>query len=249
MTFNLTASPDFSPDHIAGWYVFNTWLQRKLDVRIHLELYDSFEAQRRAIEDEKIDLIYANPYDATMLVREKGFRAIAAPVGKGDEAIVAVLEEGPIKEVEDLKPGTRVAATDDPDVNMIGRIMLEPADLKADNIEIKTVDSYAIVAKRLLRGEADVGFFLKEAYGNFSPVVRKQLRPLVTSQIHVIRHVLLVGPRFAPTYGEPLCHALMAMNTEAADKKVLDALGLPGWEKQTQEDTEFMIDLMDTLKF
>ncbi len=249
MTFNLTASPDFSPDHIAGWYVFNTWLQRKLDVRIHLELYDTFEAQRKAIAEDKVDLIYANPFDATMLVRDKGFKAIVAPVNKGDEAIVAVLEEGPIKAVEDLRPGTRVAATDDPDVNMIGRIMLEPADLNANNVEIKTVDSYAIVAKRLLRGEADVGFFLKEAFGNFSPVVRKQLRALVTSQIHVIRHVLLVGPNFAAAHGDVLSQALLAMNTDPADKKVLDALGLPGWEAQTQEDTEFMIDLMDTLKF
>jgi phosphonate transport system substrate-binding protein len=28
---------------------------------------------------------------------------------------------------------------------------------------------------------------------------------------------------------------------------VLSALGLQAWERQDQEDTEFMIDLMDTL--
>ena len=83
MTLQLTVSPDFSPDHIAGWYVFNTWLQRKLGVRIHLELYDDFDSQRQAIAANKVDLIYANPYDAAMLVREKGFVAIAAC---GDDA-------------------------------------------------------------------------------------------------------------------------------------------------------------------
>jgi phosphonate transport system substrate-binding protein len=39
MTFQLTVSPDFAPEHIAGWYVFNTWLQRKLGVRCHLALH------------------------------------------------------------------------------------------------------------------------------------------------------------------------------------------------------------------
>ena len=63
MTLELTVSPDFSPEHIAGWYVFNTWLQRKLGVRIHLELYEDFSAQRQAIAADKVDLIYANPYD------------------------------------------------------------------------------------------------------------------------------------------------------------------------------------------
>ncbi|MEX8497588.1 MAG: phosphate/phosphite/phosphonate ABC transporter substrate-binding protein [Leptothrix ochracea] len=246
MTFNLTASPDFPPDNIAGWYIFNTWMQRKLDVRIHFELYDDFESQRQAFEEEKVDLIYANPFDAVMLVREKGFVAVAAPVGKADEAVVAVLDESPIRHIEDLKPGTRVAATDDPDVNMIGRIMLEPADLNAKNVAMQTVNSYTLVAKNLLRGQADVGYFLKDAYDQLSPVVRKQLRPLVTSQISVVRHVLLVCPRFKD-HREHLVEALLAMNADPAGQRVLESLGLKGWEIQTQEDTEFMIDLMDTL--
>ena len=60
MAYNLTVSPDFAPDHISGWYFFNTWLQRQLDVGVHLELYDCFEKQRSDIRDNKIDMIYAN---------------------------------------------------------------------------------------------------------------------------------------------------------------------------------------------
>lgn len=91
----LTVSPDFSPEHIAGWYVFNTWLQRRLGERIHLELYEDFAAQRQAIAADKVDLIYANPYDAAMLVREKGFVAIAAPRDCPDEVVIAVPADSP----------------------------------------------------------------------------------------------------------------------------------------------------------
>lgn len=248
MTLQLTVSPDFSPDHIAGWYVFNTWLQRKLGVRIHLELYDDFDSQRRAIAADQVDLIYANPYDAAMLVREKGFVALAAPAERPDEAVIAVQADSAAQCVEDFRPGLRVAVTRDPDVNLIGMIMLEPADLARDNVVTQQVASYVLVAKHLLLGKADCGFFLKEAFDDLSAPIRRQLRPLVTSQIGVVRHVLMAGPRMRE-HGERLTQLLLGMHTGQAEggARVLEALGLSAWEPQAQEDTEFMIDLMDTL--
>jgi phosphonate transport system substrate-binding protein len=247
MTFNITVSPDFSPDHIAGWYIFNTWLQRKMGIGVHLELYDSFVAQRQAIADDKVDIIFANPYDAAMLVREKGFTAIATVVGEKDEALIATSIDSPVAVVEDLKSGTRVCITPDPDVELIGRIMLEPANLNKENIIIQEVATYTLVAKNLMQGKADVGFFLKDAYGDLSGLVRKSLKVLVTSEIHVIRHVLLVGPRF--TEAEALRKALIGMNGDLPQgPRVLESLGISGWESQSVEDTEFMIDLMNTLQ-
>lgn len=247
MVPNLTVSPDFSPEHIAGWYVFNTWLQRKLDSRIHLELYDDFEAQRQAIAEDKIDLIFANPFDAAMLVRDKGFVAIASPAGKRDEVVIATSQESPFQRVEDLQPGVRVSETQDPDVNLIGTILLEPADLKPSDLAPTKASTYVLVAKHLLQGKADIGFFLKEAYDDLSQVIRKNLRVLVTSQISVVRHVLLVGPRFFERK-EELRQLLLGMhNDQPQGPGVLESLGFSAWETQTDEDTEFMIDLMDTL--
>lgn len=247
MTFNMTVSPDFSPDHIAGWYIFNTWLQRKMGFGVHLELYDSFAAQHKAIAEDKVDIIFANPYDAAMLVREKGFTAIATAAGEKDEAIIATSIDSPVNAVEDLKPGARVCCTPDPDVELIGRIMLEPANLNKDNINIQVAATYILVAKQLMQGKADIGFFLKDAYGDLSGLVRKNLKVLVTSEIHVIRHVLLVGPRF--TEVEPFRNVLLGMQAELPQgPRVLESLGFSGWESQSVEDTEFMIDLMNTLQ-
>jgi phosphonate transport system substrate-binding protein len=247
MTLQVTVSPDFSPEYIAGWYVFNTWLQRKLGVRCHLELYDDFESQHRAIADDKVDLIYANPFDASKLVRERGFASIAAPVGTADEGLIAVAASSAFQHVEDLKPGARIAQTRDPDVNLIGMIMLEPADLGKSEVVPVQVGTYVLVAKNLLLGRADAGFFLKKAFDDLSPTTRNQLRVLVTSQISVVRHALLAGPRFAP-YANQLRNELLAMSLPGNDgARTLDALGLPGWEAQETEDTEFMIDLMDAL--
>ena len=247
MTFNLTVSPDFSPDHIAGWYIFNTWLQRKMGYGIHVELYDDFISQRQAIAEDKVDIIFANPYDAAMLVREKGFTAIATAHGGRDEVVIATSIDSPINRVEELKPGARVSQTLDPDVELIGRIMLEPANLNKDNIVVQQVATYVVVAKHLIQGKAYIGFFLKDAYEDLSQLIRKSLRVLVTSEIHVVRHVLLVGPRF--TDAEPLRKLLLGMaNDTPQGPQVLESLGFSGWESQSEEDTEFMIDLMNTLQ-
>jgi phosphonate transport system substrate-binding protein len=246
MPFNFTVSPDFAPDHMSGWFYFNTWMQRQLGTDIHLELYDSFEAQRADIRAGKVDLIYANPYDAAMLVREMGFKAVARPAKKRDEALIAVPADSAAQKVEDLMPGLRLATTADPDVHTIGMIMLEPADLDASNITQREYDSYILIAKALLRGEADVGFFLKDGFLELSDLIRKQMRVLVSSQISVVHHALLVGPELQPRFDE-LQSKLLTMHEDEKGAGVLESMAINGWERMSEEQTEFMIDLIDTL--
>ena len=247
MTYNFTVSPDFNPSYLSGWFIFNTWLQRKTGEAFHLELYDDFDLQRQAIADDKFDLIYANPYDASVLVREKGFVPIACPAEKADEAVIVVAADSDINSVEDLPVGLRIAATKDPDVNMMCMIMLEPADLDRENTTTQQRDSYVLLAKDLIRGEADAGFFLEETYNKLSRIVRSQLKPLVRSQIQVINHVLLLGPALQHRQLE-IQQALLDMVRTPAGKSLLEALSFTAWAKVEPEDTEFMIDLMDTLE-
>ncbi|NOQ17131.1 MAG: PhnD/SsuA/transferrin family substrate-binding protein [Methyloprofundus sp.] len=246
MSFQFTVSPDFTPDHISGWYIFNTWLQHQTDSAIHLEMYNDFHDQREAIKVDNVDLIYANPFDAAMLVREKGFKPLVKPVGESDEAIVAVHADNHVEDVAHLQAGIRVAVTEDPDVHMMGMIMLEPGDLDASNVEIVDSDTYVLVAKHLLKNEADVGIFLAEAYDDLSNMIKKQLRILVRSQISVIHHSLMVGPRLLEQR-EKIANILVNMHNDEKGKGVLESLNFQQWEVVDDEEMEFMIDLMDTL--
>ncbi|WP_340123529.1 phosphate/phosphite/phosphonate ABC transporter substrate-binding protein [Methylobacter svalbardensis] len=246
MSHVFTISPDFSPDHISGWYIFNTWLQKQTGEAIHLQMYDDFQSQREAIKNDGIDLIYANPFDAAMLVREKGFLPLVKPAGRVDEAIIAVNAKNPVEDVAYLSPGIRVAVTEDPDVHLMGMIMLEPGDLHAGNVATNVYDTYVLVAKHLLRGDADVGIFLAEAYDDLSNMIKSQLKILVRSQISVIHHSLMIGPKLAEKRDE-FQRLLIDMSNDAKGKGVLDGLGFEAWIGVEDEEMEFMIDLMDTL--
>jgi phosphonate transport system substrate-binding protein len=246
MSFQFTVSPDFTPDHLSGWYIFNTWLQKATDLNIHLHIYDDFHQQREAIQQDRVDLIYANPYDAAMLVRDKGFEALARPEGQSDEALIAVSHDSAVQSVEDLVPGTRLATTDDPDVHLMGMIMLEPANLDKSNVEMIPCDTYVLVAKELLKQTADAGIFLVEAYNGLSSIIRRQLRILVSGQIQVVHHCLMIGPEMKQ-HRDTLLNALLGMGKDLKGPGVLEALRFPGWEAVDHEEVEFMIDLMDTL--
>lgn len=246
MSYLFTVSPDFTPEHLSGWYIFNTWLQKQCGLPIHLEIYNDFQSQQRAIHEDKIDLIYANPFDAAMLVRERGFMPLVKAEDESDEAIIAVSADSAIADVAQLPPGTRVAFTDDPDVRLMGMIMLEPGDLDNSNIVSVPSDSYVLVAKRLLKGDADVGIFLAEAYDDLSCVIKKQLRVLVRSQIGVIHHALMIGPRLQGQRAE-IRQILLNMRNDEKGRGVLQSLGFKSWQGVDDEEMEFMIDLMDTL--
>ncbi len=246
MTLNLSVSPDFPPSHLSGWFIFNTWLQRQLGEDVHLELYDSFEAQREDIRNGKIDLIYANPYDASMLVRELGFKVLVRPRNRADETLIATVAADSRNQVEDLEPGITVATTADPDVHTMGMIMLESADLDGSNVTFLELDSYVLVAKALLNGKADVGFFLKAGYDELSELIRKKMKPLVSSQISVVHHTLVAGPRMEQ-HIPLLLERLTNMENDPKGQDVLKSMGLDGWDEMHEEQTEFMIDLIDTL--
>lgn len=244
---NITVSPDFKPDKIAGWYIFNTYFQQAANIDLHLKLYDGFDEQRQAIVDGKIDLIYANPFDAAMLVNEHNFKPLVKPAGANDECVVVTSADSSIGSVDDLVNGCKIATTDDPAINMIGMRMLEPANLDESNTETDTLVSFVAVAKQVMDEKAQVGFILKEAFDGLSNMVKSRLKVLVTSEIGVIYHGLMVAPSLQDRT-EVLSTALMAMNTDPKGKSVLEGLGFEAWETMGDEDAAFMIDLMETLR-
>ncbi len=245
MPFNMTISPDFKPELISGWYIFNTWLQKKIDTPIHIDLVNDFNELSEAIDQNRIDLIYANPCDIARLVREKDFNPLVQPVGTQDETIIVSSINSPVKTIEDLSPGIKVAMTDVPDVNTIGMIMLEPADITPKDIETIHCQNFITVAKNVINGQADIGFLLADAYNEFSNLVKKQLHSLITSKIHVLHHAFLAGPDFPNQ--EALQQVLLSMNEDPKTQKILQSLEIEKWRAMDREEAEFLIDLMDTL--
>jgi len=247
MAYQFTISPDFNSNQLSSWFIFNNRLQKFLGDATHLQLYDDFQSLREAEDRGEVDIIFANAFDTAFLVREKGFIPVARGADRSDEALIAVAAESPVSHVTDFKPGVKVAATDAPDVEMIGRILLEPADLDRDNISLLRKENYVTVAKSLIQGDADAGFFLRTSYDDLSDLIRRQLQAVVSSHIYVVCHALLISPKLAERQ-DSLLKGLQSMTGNVEDSALLDEIGMPGgWVAMEREDAEFMIDMMNTL--
>jgi len=247
MKLNFLIAPDFAPEHFAGWHLLNTALQRRTGIHLHLMTPVDAQEQTAAIDAGLADLVYANPFDATDLIRNRGYVPFARPSGRFDEMVIATRAQSEFKVLEDLRPACRIAVTDNRDVKLIGLRLLEPADLDETLVEWVHAYSYQAAARKLIQGDVQAAFFLADAYSSLSRLTHSQLHVLVESAIHDISHVLLAKPDAAIDLAA-LRKGFLSIGEQAGDAELLASLGMSrGFEPITQEQAEFMIDLMDTL--
>lgn len=240
-------APDYLPAHFGTWYMLNAYLQKATGIDIHLHMPTSASEEERLINAGKADMIYANPFDAARLVRERGYVALARPVDNYDEVVVVVAADSPFHKIEDLPHGVRVAFPPDKNVRNIGLRLLEVADLNESNIQIEETDAFSKVTAGVLKGRVQVGFFLSTAYHQLSELSRENMRVLLESRIHDIYHVILLHPDHIHLK-QTLTDAILAINTTQAGRKILSNLGMEkGFTVLTHGDVEFMIDLTETL--
>ena len=194
MTRQFAISPDVNVRNITDWFILNTKVQRMTGEAFHATAYTDFADLHRAYAAGQVDLVFANAADTALLVREHGYLPIAAATGMSKEASIVVSADGALHSLGDLPSHLAVASTAAPDVERICRILLEPADLEPQQITLTVKRNYVLVAKALLTGQAEAGFFLRAAYDSLSDLTRRDLRPLISSQIYVVSHALLVSP-------------------------------------------------------
>lgn len=249
MSFILALSPDIDPVHMPQWFVFNNYIQKFLDAPCRLEPFESSSALQTALEAGEVDIIYASAYDTAHLVREKEFIPVARGINHADEVIVCSHSQSPIQKISNLTAPLRIAATSFRDVEMIGYLLLEPADIRLDDMEIVRVSNYVTMTRTLMDGQADLGFFLKRSYDKFSELVTRELTPLIDSKIDVIHHSLLISPKLSDQR-EHLLQCLQKMKNQPTTDSLLAEMGIDeGWEESGPEDAEFMIDMMETLSY
>lgn len=248
MILNFMIAPDFPPEYFAGWHLFNTKFQRLLERDIHLILPSDHNEQMELINQGDIALIYANPFDASTLVHDKGYLPVVRPNNIPDEMVIASYVDAPYAHSDELKAGCKILVTDNWDIQLLGLRLLEPASIGKDDIEWLHADSYPEIARRLIAKEADAGFFLASAYKKFSPTTLKRIKPLMESKINDLTHIVLLHPNYADLH-PMLLAAFSCMSSEPMGQMILQDLNIPdGFSALEEEECEFLIDLIETLQ-
>lgn len=250
-TISFSIAPDIAPQRLPGWYIFATWLQKQIDAPITTTDFSSFEKQKQALLDGKIDFLYANPYDAGWLVREQKFIALAQPESDVAEVTIVTKANSDIKTVTDINKGVKASAADNADLRMLGAILLEPANLTKDDFTFVDVSNHILAVKSLLSGNADIAMIPTKIFKGLSKTIANDLVPLVSTQpndIESVAHCFVLSPKMAE-YEAPIKKALQEMKTLPNGQSILDDIGVSDWKiLEDKEEIAFMIDLIYALQ-
>ncbi|PIT52232.1 hypothetical protein BHC44_08335 [Snodgrassella alvi] len=248
MTINFLIAPDFPPEFYAGWHFLNTSLQRLIDAPVHLFMASNAEEEQQEIDNDNVDIIYANPFNASKLIRDLGYLPVVRPVNRFDEMIIASAAESEIKSLKDIKPGMSVLCTENYDVKLIALRLLEAVDIEEKDLTWVKSESFSAVARRLIQHEGDIGLFMSSAYHKLTSITRSRLNLMIESKINDLYHVVLLHPRNSGML-ETLQNAFSSMNKTVSGEMMLEDLGLhDGFDVLKQEEIELLIDLIETLR-
>ena len=100
--------------------------------------------------------------------------------------VIAAAANSAIDRLEDVQAGATVAMADNRDVKLIGLRLLEAVDIEASDLNWDVTETYQAAARKVIKDEAQVAFFLAEIFHSFSRLTKTQLSVLIESGIWLI---------------------------------------------------------------
>jgi anti-anti-sigma factor len=212
-----------SGQQLTGWYLLNTYLQRRLKKAIH------FEQSMGAPDGGTTDLLFAKPFEACLMMKQHGFIPMMRPIAEADEVVILTRadETRALKEYEGVVVGT---AAKDSFVYQLGRFLCDENELDSKKFTFDFAGNEIKALQTLIRKKCDLVFMLKKTYDGLSSFSRNSVRKLDESQTDFACHLFCVAPHLKEE-GEALIEVLMDMENDEQGQQILKDIQIQGWNK------------------
>lgn len=224
--YRLSVCPHDTAKNLAGWFLLNTYLQRRLGFAMHFEPADNFNLEREAVLAGGADFVYANPYSAWRFQQERGFIPVAKPIEVCDETLLVARAGTPPDPSDGL---TIASATDKLIVHFLGLTLLDQLKWPVRKMRYEFVGNHLKAVQAVLGGKAQAGFVFNETWNGLSANSRAELQVLAESRSRQACHCFCVGPALADRLPE-IRTILCGMQEDPAGRRVLEDLRFRGFE-------------------
>lgn len=239
--FKLSVCPHDTAKNLTGWYLFNTYLQTRLDCSIHFEPKESFLEERDCVLSGGYHIVYANPFSAAVFRKSLGFIPVARPIDLFDETVlVSNSDQG----IPDKRPLTVASATEKLVVHYLGLSLLEEKGISKDDCEFVFVGNHMKAAQAVIQGKADLAFIYNETWHGMSAITRNSLTFIGETNSQKSFHCFCISPDWSDRKEQVeniLCH----MQDDPKGKAVLEELRFKGFVPLQQDALEPLIATMD----
>jgi anti-anti-sigma factor len=208
---------------LSGWYLLNTYLQRRLQQPIHFEQLPA----GRELTQESVDILFAKPFEACDMIRKRGFIPLLRPVGEADEVVIVMRADDtrPLAEIGKIQA---VTASEGSFVYLLGRFLCDESGLDSSGFAFHFAGNEIKALQMLLKGQADVLFMLKKTYYGLSNLTRNNTKAVDASDIQVAFHMVCVSPQ-AVEVKESLTQVLAGMGGDEQGQAILKDIQIQGW--------------------
>ena len=241
--YRLSVCPHDTAKNLAGWFLINTYLQRRLGVAMRFDPFDNFNVEREAVLSGGYDLVYANPFSALKYARHRGFTPVARPVGVFDETLLVARRGAGLP--ADREPLVIASATDKLIVHFLGLTLLERLQVPMARCRFDMAGNHLKAAQAVLEGRADAGFVFNETWAGMSASNRDALEVVARTESRMASHGFCVGPALADRIDEVRA-VLCGMHEDPSGKAVLDDLRFSGFEPMDLAALEQLATLVAT---
>lgn len=222
---------------LSGWYLLNTYLQRRLQHAIHLEQLPA----GHDITNENVDLLFAKPFEACAMISRRGYIPLLRPVGEADEVVI-VMRADDGRGLKDLSAPQVVTASQGSFVYLLGRFLCDEHELDSSAFQYAFAGNEIKALQMLLKGQADVLFMLKKTYYGLSGLTRKSTRVADESDTQFAFHLFCIHSRVAELR-EPLVKTLAEMTEDEQGKGVLKDIQIEGWCAPEESEVNMLLEV------
>lgn len=228
---NFVASMQ-SGQQLTGWYLLNTYLQRRMKKAIHFEqIVDS-------PNPDSTDLLFAKPFEAALMVKQHGFIPVMRPTSEADEVVILTRfdDTRTLAEYANVAVST---ATQHSFVYLLGRFLCDENELDSSKLTFDFSGNEIKALQTLIRKKTDLAFMLKKTYDGLSSFSKNSVRKLDESQTDFACHLFLVAPHLKAE-AQALAEILVAMTDEDQGKQILQDIQIQGWSKPEQGEINML---------
>jgi anti-anti-sigma factor len=228
---NFVASMQ-SGQQLTGWYLLNTYFQRRMKKAIH------FEQTVDVPNPNSTDLLFAKPFEAALMLKEHGFIPVMRPTSEADEVVILTRADDNriLSEYADVCVST---ATQNSFVYLLGRFLCDENGLDSSKLTFDFSGNEIKALQTLIRKKSDLAFMLKKTYDGLSSFSKNSVRKLDESQTDFACHLFLVAPHVkaeAPVLGD----ILAAMADDDQGKQILQDIQIQGWSKPEEGEINML---------
>lgn len=221
-----------SGQQLTGWYLLNTYLQRRMKKAIH------FEQSIDVPDGNTTDLLFAKPFEACLMIKQYGFIPVMRPIAEADEVVILTRadETRSLNDYEGVVVGT---ATKDSFVYLLGRFLCDENGLDSEKFTFDFAGNEIKALQTLIRKKCDLVFMLKKTYEGLSSFSRANVRKLDESQTDFACHLFCVAPHLKEE-GEALIDVLMDMENDVQGQQILKDIQIQGWSKPEPGEVQML---------